>query len=182
MRTDWEWQIWYFHPDLCRATWILRSMQWTSSAIACTSGWVFSLDFSRTFDLTGGSPMKSIQVIAKTTKWIGYDIDFENEKKKEKSQVLPRFELGSWDSESQVLTVTPQNQHINVHLKQWFWIMHYLSEKGVKSSSFTKESSIGASTSKLPLEASLLVWRDGMGSSEWCAGRGGVKKYGCRRA
>ena len=30
--------------------------------------------------------------------------------KKKKKKVPPRFELGSWDSESQVLTVTPRNQ------------------------------------------------------------------------
>ena len=35
----------------------------------------------------------------------------ESEREKQKNQVLPRFELGSWDSESQVLTVTPQNHH-----------------------------------------------------------------------
>ena len=30
--------------------------------------------------------------------------------KKNKNKVRPRFELGSWDSESQVLTITPSNQ------------------------------------------------------------------------
>ena len=35
----------------------------------------------------------------------------KKKKKKKKKQVLPRFELGSWDSESQVLTVTPQNHY-----------------------------------------------------------------------
>ena len=34
---------------------------------------------------------------------------------------------------------------------------------------------MGASASKSLVKASLL-WRDGIGSSEWCAGRGGVKK------
>ena len=33
--------------------------------------------------------------------------------KKRKNKVRPRFELGSWDSESQVLTVTPSNHLTN---------------------------------------------------------------------
>ncbi len=42
----------------------------------------------------------------------GDDKEEMKQEKKKKKKVLPRFELGSWDSESQVLTVTPQNHAV----------------------------------------------------------------------
>ena len=44
---------------------------------------------------------------------MSFNICSKRKKKKEHvNKVLPRFELGSWDSESQVLTVTPQDLSI----------------------------------------------------------------------
>ena len=104
---------------------------------------------------------------------------------KKKEQVPPRFELGSWDSESQVLTVTPRNQqrapwgnYLFYHVANNMNILAYGSTK----SGFTTELSIGVRASKLSEPLGLFNCLLGMGNSEWWAGRGGVKKYGCSSA
>ena len=49
--------------------------------------------------------------------------NLSTEKKKKKNEVLPRLELGSLDSKSKVLTITPQDRAHWQSMNTWYMIL-----------------------------------------------------------